>query len=54
MNYWPAEVTGLSSLHNQLFDLMDLMHHTGKTTAKEMYGADGWVSDLQHISQLMC
>lgn len=43
MNYWPAEVAGLSSLHNQLFDLMDLMHKTGKNTAKDMYGASGWV-----------
>lgn len=46
MNYWPAEATGLGSLHHQLFDLMDLMHETGKVTAKEMYGAGGWVSFL--------
>lgn len=44
MNYWPAEVTGLGSLHHQLFDLMDRMHETGKETAREMYGAGGWVS----------
>ncbi|EDU42557.1 hypothetical protein PTRG_09506 [Pyrenophora tritici-repentis Pt-1C-BFP] len=25
MNYWPAEVTSLSSLHEPLFDLLDLM-----------------------------
>ncbi|CAG9975538.1 unnamed protein product [Clonostachys byssicola] len=44
MNYWPAEVTNLAGLHNQLFDLLDLMHNTGKEVAKNMYGASGWMS----------
>ncbi|KAL2752584.1 glycoside hydrolase family 95 protein [Sodiomyces alcalophilus JCM 7366] len=44
MNYWPAEVTNLPGLHHQLFDLLDLMHETGKHTAREMYNASGWMS----------
>ncbi|KAH7303450.1 Six-hairpin glycosidase-like protein [Stachybotrys elegans] len=50
MNYWPAEVTGLGVLHNQLFDLIDLMHETGKNTARDMYGVGGWMS--HHNSDL--
>lgn len=36
MNYWPAEVTGLGSLHNQLFDLIELMRVDGTRTARKM------------------
>lgn len=44
MNYWPAEVTNLSEMHEPLFDLIKNLSITGKTTAKEFYGARGWVA----------
>jgi alpha-L-fucosidase 2 len=44
MNYWPAEVTSLSSLHAPLFDLLELMRKDGTNTAKAMYNASGWMS----------
>ncbi len=44
MNYWPAEVTGLSELHEPLFDLMKRMFPNGRRAAAEMYGARGWMA----------
>lgn len=44
MNYWPAEVTSLSSLHAPLFDLLELMRKDGTQTATKMYNASGWVT----------
>ncbi|KAI9154788.1 Alpha-L-fucosidase 2 [Paramyrothecium foliicola] len=44
MNYWPAEVTGLGSLQNQLFDLIELMRIDGTKTARQMYNASGWMT----------
>ncbi len=44
MNYWPAEVTGLSELHEPLFDLMKRMLPNGRRAAAEMYGARGWMA----------
>nr|WP_299174939.1 glycoside hydrolase family 95 protein [uncultured Allomuricauda sp.] len=38
MNYWPAEVTNLSELHQPFFDLIDRVLERGKTTAKVQYG----------------
>ncbi|RNL75252.1 glycoside hydrolase family 95 protein [Sinomicrobium pectinilyticum] len=38
MNYWPAEVTNLSELHQPLFDFGDRLIERGKITAKEQYG----------------
>ncbi len=44
MNYWPAESTNLSELHQPYFDLVKELAVTGKTTAKEFYNIDhGWV-----------
>lgn len=42
MNYWPSEVTQLSELSMPLFDMIEDLSVTGKTTAREMYGARGW------------
>ena len=42
-NYWAAEVCNLSECQTPLFGLIDLMRSAGRTTAKEMYGAPGWV-----------
>lgn len=44
MNYWPAEVTNLSEMHEPLFDLIEDISETGKETAREIYDARGWVA----------
>ena len=44
MNYWPAEVANLSELHTPLFEMLDDMSETGRATARNMYGADGWAA----------
>jgi alpha-L-fucosidase 2 len=43
MNYWPAEVTNLSELHEPLFDMIDELRSSGHRVAQVHYGADGWV-----------
>ena len=48
MNYWPAEITNLSELHNPLFDLTDILIKPGEQTAKTLYGARGWV--VHHLT----
>ncbi len=40
MNYWPAEVTNLSELHEPFFDLLDRVEKRGRITAKKQYGID--------------
>ena len=50
MNYWPAEVTNLSELHEPLFDLIDLARPDGRRIAKEIYGARGFV--LHHNTDI--
>ncbi|WP_442587833.1 glycoside hydrolase family 95 protein [Pedobacter sp. AW31-3R] len=54
MNYWPAEVTNLSEMHQPLLDFISDLSKTGKDTAKEFYGTRGWVahhnSDLWALS----
>ncbi|MCF7803665.1 MAG: glycoside hydrolase family 95 protein [Candidatus Marinimicrobia bacterium] len=42
MNYWPAEVTNLTEMHQPLFSLLRDLSVTGQTSAIEMYGARGW------------
>lgn len=44
MNYWPAEVTNLSEIHEPLFDLVQDLSVTGRETARTMYGCNGWVA----------
>lgn len=46
MNYWPAEVTNLSELHQPLFALIGSLVEPGQKTAKAYYNARGWVSFL--------
>ena len=43
MNYWMAENTNLSEMHEPLFDLMNSLTKPGSKTAKIHYNADGWV-----------
>ncbi|WOD42683.1 glycoside hydrolase family 95 protein [Hwangdonia lutea] len=38
MNYWPAEVTNLSELHQPFFNFLDRVVERGKITAKKQYG----------------
>ncbi|MUP46034.1 glycoside hydrolase family 95 protein [Gramella sp. BOM4] len=42
MNYWPAEVTNLSEMHEPLFELIRDISETGKESAQKMYHARGW------------
>lgn len=50
MNYWPAEVTGLSECAEPLFDMIDDLVVSGRRTAQVHYGARGWV--LHHNTDL--
>ena len=43
MNYWPAEVCNLTEMNEPLFKLIREIAETGRETARDMYGADGWV-----------
>ena len=43
MNYWPAEICGLSETHESLFSLIAAVCERGKKTARVMYGARGSV-----------
>ncbi|MFI5728495.1 glycosyl hydrolase family 95 catalytic domain-containing protein [Kribbella sp. NPDC051587] len=44
MNYWPADVTGLSECFEPLIDNLEALAASGATTAKILYDAPGWVS----------
>lgn len=50
MNYWPAEVLNLSPLHDPLFGMIKDLSVAGRETAREHYGARGWV--LHHNTDL--
>ncbi|SKD04501.1 alpha-L-fucosidase 2 [Chitinophaga ginsengisegetis] len=54
MNYWPAEETNLSEMHEPLIQMVKDLSVTGRETAKVMYGAGGWVvhhnTDLWRIT----
>ncbi len=43
MNYWPAEVGNLPETTGPFFDLVKMSLESGRRTAKEMYGARGFV-----------
>lgn len=43
MNYWPAEVCNLSELHEPLYELVKNALFDGRRTAKNLYGAGGFV-----------
>lgn len=44
MNYWPAEVTNLSEMHEPFLDHIGNVAETGEETAQNFYNADGWVA----------
>lgn len=50
MNYWPAEVTALPECTEPLLRMVHELAETGARTAREMYGARGWV--CHHNSDL--
>ena len=50
MNYWPAEVTNLSELHQPFIQMVKEVAETGAHTARVMYGTRGWV--LHHNTDI--
>ena len=44
MNYWPAEKSNLSEMHEPLIQMIKELSESGKETAKVMYGSNGWVA----------
>ncbi len=56
MNYWGAEALALSECHLPLTDFIKDLSESGKKSAKELYGARGWVThhntDLWRMTEL--
>lgn len=50
MNYWAAEVANLTECHEPFVEMVKDVAQTGAVTAREMYGARGWV--LHHNTDL--
>jgi len=50
MNYWPSEITSLTEMNEPLIQMVKELSETGKQTAKDMYGAQGWV--LHHNTDI--
>ncbi|MEP7252794.1 MAG: glycoside hydrolase family 95 protein [Ginsengibacter sp.] len=44
MNYWPAEKTNLTEMTEPLIQMVKELSVTGVKTAKDMYGARGWMA----------
>ena len=44
MNYWPALIGNLSETQQPLFSMIRDLSQTGRKTAQEMYGCNGWVA----------
>ncbi|MCQ2166208.1 MAG: glycoside hydrolase family 95 protein [Bacteroidales bacterium] len=44
MNYWPAEVCGLTECLEPLFSMVGDLSETGAVTARTMYGCKGWMA----------
>ena len=44
MNYWPAEKTNLSEMTEPLINMVKELSVAGVKTAKDMYGAGGWMT----------
>lgn len=54
MNYWPSEITNLTEMNEPLVQMVRELSETGKQTARDMYGANGWM--LHHNTDIwrMC
>ncbi len=50
MNYWPAETANLADCAEPLFAMLEDLVLSGRKTAREHYGAPGWV--LHHNTDL--
>jgi alpha-L-fucosidase 2 len=50
MNYWPSEPTNLSEMNEPLIQMIRDLSQIGIQTAKDMYGAKGWV--LHHNTDI--
>lgn len=50
MNYWLSEPSNLSEMNEPLIQMIRELFQTGRKTAKDMYGADGWV--LHHNTDI--
>lgn len=50
MNYWPSEITNLAEMDEPLIQMVRELSQTGKQTANDMYGAQGWV--LHHNTDI--
>ena len=50
MNYWPSEITNLTEMNEPLIRMVRELSETGKQTARDMYGAQGWV--LHHNTDI--
>jgi alpha-L-fucosidase 2 len=50
MNYWPAESTNLSEMHDPLLQMIRELSETGALTARMMYDCRGWV--LHHNTDI--
>lgn len=50
MNYWLAEATNLTELHQPLFAMLKDLSVTGQQSARSMYGARGWM--LHHNTDI--
>ena len=50
MNYWPAEVTNLTEMHEPLIQMTKELSKSGQSSAKILYGAKGWV--LHHNTDI--
>lgn len=44
MNYWPAEKTNLTELHEPFLKMVRELAQTGEETARIMYGTRGWMA----------
>jgi len=44
MNYWPADLTNLSETVDSLADWFERLTEKGRTSARRLYDADGWVA----------
>lgn len=50
MNYWPSEITNLTEMNEPLVQMIRELSQTGRQTARDMYGARGWV--LHHNTDI--
>ena len=50
MNYWPAEETNLTEMHEPFLKMVKELSESGRETARVLYGARGWV--LHHNTDI--